>query len=85
MFFFLFLSVWIFRVQHKLPSTSFLIENRLEQVNLYLHKPCQVAAPPNNRGIFFWPDLKPVAKGKACRAGGSGGWREGQIFTKPHS
>ncbi len=39
---------------------------------------------PNDRVSFFgltWDLLL----GKACRPDGSGGWREGRIFTKPHS
>lgn len=34
---------------------------------------------------FFGSDLQPVARGKASSADGSGGWWEGQIFTKPCS
>lgn len=30
-----------------------------------MHKLCRVAAPPNDWGVFFWPDLKPVARGRA--------------------
>lgn len=37
--------------------------NRLERVHLYLHKLCRVTAPSNDQGVFFWPDLKPVAMG----------------------
>lgn len=77
-----FLSDWIFRVQLKFLFTLLLIQNRLEQVNLYLHKLCQVAAPPNDRGVFFWPNLKPVARGKACSPGGSGVWRGGSDLYK---
>lgn len=57
-----------------------LIHNRLEQVHLYLHKLCRVTAPSNDQGIFFWPDLKPVAMGSpVCLMGVEDGGRVGSL------